>query len=54
MKVTVTPTLLKGSITPPPSSALRRSAAGIFGGSAEGGSRSAILRLLEGERRETP
>ena len=51
MNVTITPTLLHGSVTPPPSTAGRRLAGGIFGGSAAGGSRTAILWLLEGERR---
>lgn len=50
MNVTITPTALCGTITPPPSSTLPRSAGGIFGGSAGGGSRIAILWLLEGER----
>ena len=49
MNVTITPTLLKGTITPPPSAAGRLPAGGIFGGSAAGGSRTAIsFWFLEG------
>ena len=53
MDVTITPGLLNGAITPPPSTEGLRPADGMFGGSAAGGSRTAILRLLEAERRHT-
>ena len=49
MNVTITPTLLRGTITPPPSAAGRRPADGMSGGFAAGGSRTAIIWLLEGE-----
>ena len=51
MNVTITPGLLSGAITPPPSTGGLRPTEGMFGGSAAGGSRTAILRLLEAERR---
>ena len=51
MVVTITPHLLKGSITPPPSSEGLRPSGGMSGGSALGGSRTAILWLLEANRR---
>ena len=51
MDVTITPGPLQGTITPPPSAGGLRPAGGMFGGSAAGGSRTAILWLLECERR---
>lgn len=49
MNVTITPTLLRGTITPPPFAAGHRPAGGMSGGFAAGGSRTAIIWLLEGE-----
>ncbi len=48
MNVTITPGVLSGSITPPPSTGGLRPTDGMFGGS-----RTAILWLLEAERRHT-
>lgn len=52
MDITITPRPLKGSITPPPSPPGLRPGEGISGGSAAGGSRSAIHWLLEKSGRE--
>ena len=49
MNVTITPGLLSGAITPPPSTGGLRPTEGMFGGSAAGGSRTAIsFWFLEG------
>lgn len=50
MNVTIMPTPLAGAVTPLPSTPSRRFGDGMFGGSASGGSRTAIIWLLEGTK----
>ena len=50
MNVTITPGVLSGAITPPPSTGGLRPTEGMFGGSAAGGGRTALPWLFEAER----